>query len=235
MGRLFGRALGARFLIFCLWGVVALTMAVPLPSVFAGTGASPQPPPYQLNRADEDYRYLDDPSRRADLWDPLKYAPLNGLGSVYLSMGGEARERYEYFNHPNWGKDPQDNGYLLQRYFLHADLHLGEHARIFGQFQSSLEDGRKGGSRPTDRDVFDLHQAFLDLKLDIPADGSLTLRSGRQELAYGSQRIISVREGPNVRQSFDGFRLMYRVGDIRIDGFATRLAQTNRQVFDDGP
>ena len=146
-------------------------------------------------------------------------------GTWYLSLGGEARERYEYFNHPNWGQDPQDHGYFLQRYFLHGDLHLGEHVRLFSQLQSSLEDGRKGGPRPTDKDELDLHQAFLDVKFDIGRDGSLILRSGRQELAYGSQRIISVREGPNVRQSFDGFRAMFHTGDVQVDGFATKPAR----------
>jgi hypothetical protein len=208
--------------------------AVPIEPAAADTGATLQPPPYRLNRADEDYRFLADPARQSDLWDPLKYVPLNESGSWYLSLGGEARERYEYFNRSNWGKDPQDNGYLLQRYFLHGDLHMGEHARLFTQFQSSLADGRKGGPRPTDRDEFDLHQAFLDLKLDLPADGSISLRSGRQELAYGTQRIIAVREGPNVRQSFDGFRLMYHTGEVQLDGFVTRPVQTNRHVFDDG-
>ncbi len=194
------------------------------------------PPPYQLNRADEDYRYLRDPAQRTDFWDPIKYVPLNESGSWFLSLGGEARERFEYFNHPNWGQDPQDHGYLLQRYFLHGDLHMGEHVRLFTQLQSSLEDGRKGGPRPNiDEDELDLHQAFLDLKADLPGNSSLTLRSGRQELAYGSQRLISVREGPNVRQSFDGFRLIYQGEEVRIDGFATKPAESNRHVFDDGP
>lgn len=216
-----------------LYGMIGMLLTFPMTPAAAETGTPLSPPSYRLNRADEDYRYLADPARRTDLWDPLKYVPFNDSGSWYLSLGGEARERYEYFNRPNWGKDPQDSGYLLQRYFLHADLHLGEYARIFGQFQSSLADGRKGGPRPTDRDELDLHQAFLDLKLDFPADSSLTLRSGRQELAFGSQRIISVREGPNVRQSFDGFRLTYRGGEVQLDGFATRPAETNRYVFDD--
>jgi hypothetical protein len=44
-----------------------------------------------------------------------------------------------------------------------------------------------------------------------------------------------VREGPNVRQSFDGFRFMYRGAGVSIDGFATRPVQTKRHVFDDGP
>src|SRR6266702_3829613 len=193
-------------------------------------------PPYRLNRADEDYRYLADHTRRTDLCDPLKYVTFNQAGSWYLSLGGEARERYEYFNNPSWGQDPQDHGYLLQRYFLHGDLLMGEHVRLFSQLQSSLEDGRKGGPRPNiDEDELDLHQAFLDLKFEVGRDDSFLLRTGRQELAYGSQRIIAVREGPNVRQSFDGFRAVYRDGDIQVDGFATKPAQTNRHVFDDGP
>ncbi|BDV42225.1 alginate export family protein [Geotalea uraniireducens] len=202
----------------------------------AATGATADAPPYALNRADEDYRYLRNPANRLDFWDPLKYLPLDGNGSWFLSIGGEARERYEYFNRPNWGQGAEDHGYFLQRYFLHGDLHLGDHARFFTQFQSSLEDGRRGGPRPAiDEDQLDVHQLFLDLAANLPGDSSLTLRSGRQELAYGSQRLISVREGPNVRQSFDGFRLIYRKGDIRIDGFAAKPALTNRHVFDDGP
>ncbi len=206
----------------------------PIPVYADSAKPADTPPGYALNRADENYRYLHDPARRTDRWDPLKYITVNETGSRYLSIGGEARERYEYFDRPNWGKDQQDSGYLLQRYFLHGDLHLGEHIRLFGQFQSSLEDGRNGGPRATDENALDLHQAFLDVKLDLPGAAALTLRSGRQELAYGTQRIISVREGPNVRQSFDGFRLMFRTGEVRIDGFAARPVQTNRYVFDDG-
>lgn len=207
--------------------------------LWIGSGAEgqemePSVPSYELNRADEDYRYLRDPGRRTDFWDPIKYLPLNGNGSWYLSIGGEARERYEYFKNSNWGQGSQDTGgYFLQRYFLHGDLHLGDNVRLFSQFQSSLEKGRTGGPRPTDKDELDLHQAFIDLKFGGEND-SFTLRSGRQEMSYGSQRLISVREGPNVRRSFDGFRAMYRMGEVQIDGFATKPTQTRRHVFDDG-
>ena len=223
------------FLRACLYSITLVMMTSPMVAAAVETGAAYQPPPYRLERAGEDYRYLRDPALHTDFWDPIKYMPLNADGSRYLSLGGELRERYEYFNRPDWGKSPQDQGYLLQRYFLHGDLHMGGHVRLFTQLQSSLEEGRRGGPRPTDEDELDLHQAFLDLRLDLTGDSSLTLRSGRQEFAYGSQRLISVREGPNVRQSFDGFRAIYRDGDVQIDGFAAKPAQTNRHVFDDGP
>jgi hypothetical protein len=107
--------------------------------------------------------------------------------------------------------------------------------RVFVQFKSGLENGRTGGPRPTDEDQFDLHQGFLDLTAHFDATDSLTLRIGRQELQYGSSRLVSVRESPNVRQSFDGARLLGRMADWRIDAFLTRPVETNPGAFDDGP
>jgi hypothetical protein len=213
--------------------VGSLLLCWPQPAACQET--EPSQPGYQLNRADEDYRYLREAAGGRDFWDPVKFVSLGHSGAWYLSLGGEARERYEYLDHPNWGADRRDSdGYMLQRYFLHADLHLGDRLRLFAQLQSSLENGRSGGPRPTDRDELDLHQAFVDLRFPLAADDSFTLRSGRQELAYGSQRLISVREGPNVRQSFDGFRGSYRAGELALDAFVTQPAQTKRYRFDDG-
>jgi len=103
---------------------------------FAQTLAPPGPPSYQMLRFEEDYSYLRDPDLRGDLWDPLKFVALNDVATWYLSLGGEARERYEYFHNANWGGEPQDgNGYVLQRFMVHADLHLGEQVRFFVQLK----------------------------------------------------------------------------------------------------
>ena len=70
-------------------------------------------PPYQSPRYEEDYRYLRNPARRNDLWDLVKYIPLNDKGDRYVSLGGEIRLRYDYFRNANWGSGPQDGrGYL---------------------------------------------------------------------------------------------------------------------------
>lgn len=166
-----------------LCGITLVMMTIPATLAYAQAGTDIRPPAYRLNRADEDYNYLRDPARHTDVWDAIKYVPFNEPGRWYLSLGGEARERYEYFNHPKWGADPQDHGYLLQRYFLHGDVHMGECFRLFAQLQSSLESGREGGPRPADRDELDLHQAFLDAKFPF------LVRSGRNSTAryIGSQ------------------------------------------------
>src|SRR5260221_10539007 len=172
--------------------VVSLAIAGRLHAQTADSAAFLAPPPFKKVRYEEDYHYLRDASRRADYLDAIKFIPLSTNRDSYLTLGGEIRERYEYYHNNLWGRGPQDqDGYLLQRYMVHADAHFGDYFRVFAQFKSGLEDGRDGGPRPTDRDDFDLHQAFFDVRLPWADTDSLTLRAGRQELAYGSSRLVS--------------------------------------------
>ncbi len=82
-------------------------------------------PPYKFLRYDEDYSFLSDPTQRTDLFDWVKYIPLDGAG--YLSFGGEVRERFETYKNEEFSPNPNaDNAYLLQRYLFHADYHPAE-------------------------------------------------------------------------------------------------------------
>src|SRR5574341_2558360 len=84
-------------------------------------------PEFKLSRQDEDWSALRDPAARTDFFDAVKFIPLVRDGSSWLTLGGEARERYEYFENANWGRGPQDeNGYFLQRFMLHVDAQAGE-------------------------------------------------------------------------------------------------------------
>ncbi len=118
------------------------------------------------------------------------------------------RQEYERFDSEEWGAEvPDDNGYWPQRYMLHGDARLSRRVRLYGGLKSGIEVGRAGGPRGSGEDRLDLHQAFADLSF-----GPVTVRVGRQELAFGSQRLISVRDGPNVRQTFDGGTVVVRRG-----------------------
>ena len=164
---------------------------------------------YPLPRYEEDWSFLSHPAKRNDFWEPIKFVPLTEDKNVFLSLGGEIRETYERFHNTNFGLSPDDpDGYLLQRYLFHVDFHAGRRFRFFGELNSSLEDGRTGGPRPVvDQDKLDVHQGFVDLLvIRSREDSSLTLRIGRQEMAFGSGRLVALREGPNVPLSFDGFR-----------------------------
>jgi hypothetical protein len=195
------------------------------------------PPAYSMERAREDYRYLasDTSTVRRDLFDPIKFIPLNASKNSYLSIGGEIRAQYQRINNNGWGAAQEDHsGYLLERYMLHADAHFGPHLRLFGQLKSGLAHFKAYAPEVSEEDQLDLHQVFVDLSTNA-GPGSFTLRLGRQEMAYGSSRLVSWREAPNVRQTFDGGRLMWHAPGLQVDGFVTRPATTKPGVFDDNP
>jgi hypothetical protein len=177
---------------------------------------------YRLLREDEDWSFLADPKLRQDFWDPIKYIRLRrGRNDWFLTISGEAREVWEQTGNNNWGQQPYWNNFFLERYMLGFDAHFGKHVRTFVQFKSGLESFRIGGPRPIDEKKLDFQNAFLDLA--TAGDHNwLTLRVGIQELEYGAGRLIDVREGPNVRLSFIGFRLLNKVGPWRIDALAVR-------------
>ena len=54
-------------------------------------------------------------------------------------------------------------------------------------------------------------------------------------MAFGSGRVVDLREGPNVPLSFDGVRPSWKSPKWPLDGFATRPVQNEPGVFDDPP
>ena len=191
---------------------------------------------FQTLRYNEDWSFLRDKTQGTDLFDAAKYfpLPLDTNGNWYLSFGAEARLKYERYSEPAFNQTPMDrDGFLLQRYLWHADLHGTRYFRMFGQLQSSLEDFRTGGPRPADRDDLDLHQAFFDALIPLDGNDAVTLRGGRQEMAYGSQRLVSVRESPNNRLAFDAARVLTRSGEWRADAWVSQPVEIDTGIFDD--
>ena len=185
----------------------------------------------KLMRYDEDYAYLRDSVRTG--YESFKYIPFSDSRPAYLSLGGEARAEFVYFNNEDWGRLAiGSNPFVLQRYNLHADLHLGNTIRLFAQIRSAWESGRKNGPRTIDEDRLNIQNLFFDLKVVDNTESKLTARVGRQELNYGSGRLISVREAPNLRLYFDGAKLMYEKGNLSLDVFVMAAADIHTGAFD---
>lgn len=225
-----------------LWTPDAPALAQPLsPAVVsaqtigAGAGEEGSRPAYALLRDEEDWSFLRDPDQRRDPWDRIKFIPLSKDGDLFLTLGGEIRQQFERFSHEEWGEAPEDpSGYLLQRYMFHADLRVRRRLRAFVQVKSALETGRRDGPGPADEDTLDLHQGYVELALGTgTAARDVAVRVGRQEFSFGSSRLVSVREAPNVRQSFDAVRAIVRVARWRVDAFLSRPVTTETGVFDD--
>src|SRR5260221_6458230 len=211
-------------------------VATPVEAFAQGTGAPPTDlHRYRLPTCEEDWRALQGVDR-TDVWDPVKFVPLSADGITSLSLGGEARVTYERFGNQSFGLTPPDpDGYLLQRYLLHSDVHVGSRVRVWTEFNSGFENGRIGGPRPViDEDKLDLHQAFVDVTVGVAGPSAAVIRAGRQEIALGSGRLYALREGPNVPLSFDGVRVIAHAGPWQPDGWAARPVDTTPGVFDDG-
>jgi hypothetical protein len=188
---------------------------------------------YRPNIAEEDWSFLKDPSKRRDWWDPVKYIPFERDG-WFMTLSGEARFRPEGFRIKATDTSPATRDqYLLQRYLFAADVHLGARTRLFAELQSGLITGKIGGSRPTDRNSADLHQAFLEWRSPRDAGTRFDVRIGRQELTIGSSRLISASPGLNVKRSFDGVRLAVSQKGWRVEAAAAELTELSAGAFDD--
>ena len=222
------------------WRFAFLTLVVVRdPRLRSQTPESPSTglgrPPINVVRPDEDWSALRDPALRMDWLDRLKYIPLGEGKGSYLSVGGEFRGTYERVQNDNWSASPYPlNSFGMQRYLLHADVHANPQIRLFLQLESGIEQGRPGGPRPIDEKQLDLLNAFLEVR-PSPCVHCPSIRVGKQELQFGAGRLVSVREGPNVRQGFFGVRVDQVLGQWHTTGFATRPAQDNFGYFNDGP
>ncbi|MBP4138388.1 alginate export family protein [Flavobacterium geliluteum] len=182
-------------------------------------------------RYEENYTTLKDSA--ITFYNGIKFIPLSRSGSVFLSLGGEVREELDYTENEDWGESGLGRDvFFLQRYQLHADLHISNRIRLFGQLRSGLEDGRDNGPRSIDEDKLNVQNLFMDF---VPYNQScrlLTLRLGRQEIQYGSGRLIDVQEGTNLRLYFDGVKVAYASPQLTFDSFVMASTQINTGTFD---
>jgi hypothetical protein len=201
-------------------------------ALIVAASANADTPAFKSLRYDEDYRWLRDEASRDSPWAQIKYLPSSG-GDSYLSLGGEVRERFESWRNPDFGTGGVErDDYLLQRLLLHADLHVGNRLRVFAQLGDHRQFFEDAPSGSTDEDRLDVHQAFVDLAAPL-AGGDAILRLGRQEINLGSSRLVSVRETPNVRRSFDAGRATWRRGGTSLDLLAGRPVAPEPGSFDD--
>ena len=172
------------------------------------------------------------PDQQDTLLGRVKYISLGEDAQEYLSFGGDVRERVEMVGNALLGfREREANVYDLNRVLLFADLQY-DGFRAFVQLGSHTEMGRAPGAVPTDLDRGDLQQGFADYADDIGA-GRLTLRGGRFEMSFDGGALIGLRDGPNVRQTWDGFWGFYVLRDARIDAFAVAPVEVDKGYFDD--
>ncbi len=207
---------------------IALVAASLVPATASAAGAVVRPgdgeerPQFKKLRFQEDWSVLAN-SGRAGV-DELKYIELSDGGTVWLSLGGQVRERIESWTDFAFGAPANhDDIYLLSRFFAHADLHIGEHWRVFVEAKTALASGRDlpGGRRSLEADYLDLQNGFVEYTTPI-AGGTLSLRGGREELLLGKQRLVSPLDWSNTRRTFEGGSAHLASGPWKATAFFTK-------------
>ncbi|MDR7115561.1 alginate export family protein [Caulobacter sp. BE254] len=203
--------------------------ATALVAILASASAAQAAEAFKPIRSDETYAHLATTDRTG--LDALRYIPVGG--DAYLTLGGEARLRIDAIDAPRFGVagEPADT-YGLVRSLFSADLHLNDRVRVYGELGWHRDVGKSDAPALTDRDGLDAQVGFIDVTPD--ADRLWRLRLGRQELMLSpTQRFVSVREGPNIRQSFDGLRVTRQTKGLRLDAFYVTPVTIARGAFND--
>ncbi len=195
------------------------------------TGSRPSAPPVERWR--ENYQFLADPAKRTDFWDPIRSIELGD--GVRLQLGGEYRLDYEGFlRNPAFGLSGlKADNYIQQRAMLHADLRLSSSLRVFAQLADTRTWSKQQAFGAADQSRTDIQQLFADATIPTGGNERLTVRVGRQEFGFGAQRLVTVREAPNVRQSFDGGRADYYGTGWNASAFYARPVKVGLSSFDD--
>jgi hypothetical protein len=194
----------------------------------------PARPAILFNRWQEDWSVLANPDVPREPFDDLKYISLSSRDpQTYLSLGADLRERFESNDATNFGVGSNRKAdYDISRLEADADLRIAGQFQFFAQLQSDYAID-KDIHTPVDQDRLDLEQAFVSLTEPLD-DGVIKVRLGRQQIGFDLQRFVSVRDGPNVRQSYDAAWIDYEKGKWRYITFYSHPVQ-DRDVrpFDD--
>jgi hypothetical protein len=193
----------------------------------------PYPPlsPDAFSFYDADYRYLDDPNNTQHDWSDC-YKRMH-LGECWLlSLGGEERVRYMHEEGGYARITGKDNDYTLLRSRVYSDLWYRDIFRLYAEFYDAQDFGHDLAPLPIDINRADFLNLFGELKLFEYDDTPAYVRVGRQEMYFGSQRLISPLDWANTRRTFQGVRGYWHSEKLDVDAFWVQPVIVSPNHFD---
>lgn len=149
------------------------------------------------------------------------------VGTSYADVkvsGGELRVRGVMVDNSESTAALNDGGFFEQRTRLNVDATADDKTKVFLQIQDSRMWGAETStaSTGTEDEAIDFSQAYLDFS-NI-ANRPLSLRIGRQTMAYGEHRLIGSLEWSNNARRFDAIKLTYKHNAADIDVFTAKIS-----------
>ncbi len=190
--------------------------------------AKAQEPPHHLDFSllRQDDHIVMNESENTSFYHSLKKIKLGRYTT--LSFGGSYRFQSELFINEEFSREEDQNDiWFLHRLQLHSHLKFSDNFEVFAELNSSLIDRKKDRS-PVDKDELSIHQLFAKYHF---ADNWNVL-VGRQNLRLGSGRLVDIREGPNVRLSFDMGQIQFKDENTDIRALHAIPVVVEEGVFD---
>lgn len=136
-----------------------------------------------------------------------------------ITLGGQIRPRAEFRNPVGGGYDT----YTSMRVRAQLSANLDKSVDAFIQFQDVRLWGEETNTLGDfNANNFDLHQGYITL--NNINDSALSIRAGRQAIAFGGQRLIGAVEWTQQGRVFDGLRVMLKPQWGTIDVLGIRLS-----------
>lgn len=146
----------------------------------------------------------------------------------WLRVRGEFRERVEGLVNAGF-TEGRDDVYYLSRFRFTATLTSKAIAATVQVHDARVGDKSVGPTGAPFKAAFDLRQAAVDIGT---AKAPLVVRLGRQEIAFGDQRLVGHANWLNSGRTFDAARLMFKTKDAQVDLFAASVVRILDDEFD---
>lgn len=172
-------------------------------------------------------------AQQAEQRTPTPTPPLpnraNEVLPSWLRVRGEFRERMEGFTNAGFTRDRNDL-YWLSRFRLNATVAPSPLLSFSLQAQDARVGKKTVGSTGVPfKGPFDLRAAYADVGT---ANTPVAARVGRQELAYGEQRLIGHLSWTNTARTFDAAKVTLRSKRFQVDVFGASIVRILDSEFD---
>lgn len=139
-----------------------------------------------------------------------------------ISFSGQIRERSE-LDTKNLTIRANTDVFHLLRTRLRADAAVNEYVSAVVEVQDARVYGDKKSTLNSGSPAFDLRQGYVEVREFICP--RLTVRLGRQVLAYGNERLLGPIDWNNFSQSFDAALVRIKESDLSLDLFGAAVAR----------
>lgn len=142
-----------------------------------------------------------------------------------VTIGGEVRTRAESRQNFDLNNTKDDeNSFVFLRTRFNVKVDATDDISAYIQMQDARTFGDEASTVSDDAGL-DLRQGWFEVR---KAFGSkVTVRAGRQELAYGSERLVGALDWSNVGRDFDAVKVTIPVDRMSFDLFASTIVESN--------